>query len=61
MPQLCFVSNPTTNNRKTEETVDENPEKEKSVIFSWRNDSYSSLTTRQFNVTYAYAPRYAYN
>lgn len=49
------------NNRKTEETVDENPEIEKSVISSWRNDSYSSLTTRQFNVMYVYTPRYAYN
>ena len=62
MPQLCFVSNPTTKQSEDRgDSVDENPEKEKSVIFSWRNDSYSSLTTRQFNVMYVYAPRYAYN
>ena len=44
MPQLCFVPNSTTKQSEDRgDSVDENPEKEKSVIFSWRNDSYSSL------------------
>ena len=62
MPQLCFVSISTTKlSEDRGESVDENPEKEKSVIFSWRNDVYSSLTTRQLNVMYAYAPQYKGN
>ena len=53
MSQLCFVSNSTTKQLEDRgDSVDENPEKEKSVIFSWRNDSYNSLTTRPFNVMY---------
>lgn len=44
MPHLCFVPNSTTKESEDRgDSVDENPEKEKSVIFSWRNDLYSSL------------------
>ena len=35
MPQLCFVSNPTTKQSEDRgDSVDKNPEMEKSVIFS---------------------------